>query len=200
MANAAQGNHRHPKKANAKAKKLVKHHKVAMGGTALRGDLVTHFMGGVSLHQVKPRVVKKVAKSQDDELTDAQIDAATARGEERARNEPRALSVEFDRVDRRIVIALANGAEFKFPPELAQGLGDATDDQLADVRVSGNGFGLHWDSLDADLTVPGVVSGVFGTRRFMAQQAGRSTSPAKAAAARENGAKGGRPRKPANPG
>jgi hypothetical protein len=84
MANSAQGNHRHPKKANTKAKKLVKHRKVAKGGTALRGDLVTHFMGGVSFHQVKPRVAKKVAKSQDDELMDAQIDAATARGEERA--------------------------------------------------------------------------------------------------------------------
>lgn len=200
MTSSAQGGHRHPKKAKIKAKKAVKYRKVAMGGAGMRADLVTQFMGGVYIHQVKPSTAKKVAKSQDDELTDAQIDAATARGEARSRNEPRALSVEFDRANRKIVIALANGAEFKFPPELAQGLGDATDDQLADVRVSGNGFGLHWDSLDADLTVPGVVSGVFGTRRFMAEQAGRSTSPAKAAAARENGAKGGRPRKSAHPG
>lgn len=42
------------------------------------------------------------------------------------------------------------------------------------------------------------MNGVFGTRKWMselARRAGRATSPAKAAAARANGAKGGRPRK-----
>jgi hypothetical protein len=42
------------------------------------------------------------------------------------------------------------------------------------------------------------MSGVFGSRQWMselARRAGRATSPAKAAAARANGAKGGPPRK-----
>ncbi|PZR07781.1 MAG: DUF2442 domain-containing protein, partial [Azospirillum brasilense] len=52
-------------------------------------------------------------------------------------------------------------------------------------------------ALDADLSVPGLLAGLFGTRAFMARQAGRATSPAKAAAARANGARGGRPRKSA---
>jgi len=59
----------------------------------------------------------------------------------------------------------------------------------------GNGFALHWESIDAGFTVPGLLAGIFGTRKYMAQLAGRATSPAKAAAARANGAKGGRPRK-----
>ena len=46
-----------------------------------------------------------------------------------------------------------------------------------------------------DLSIPGLLAGVFGTRAHMARQAGRATSPAKASAARRNGAKGGRPRK-----
>ena len=61
----------------------------------------------------------------------------------------------------------------------------------------GTGTGLHWEALDADLSVPGLLAGLFGTRAFMARQAGRATSPAKAAAARANGARGGRPRKSA---
>ena len=65
--------------------------------------------------------------------------------------------------------------------------------------MAGAGFGLHWPSRDADLAIAGLVNGVFGTRKWMselARRAGRATSPAKAAATRANGAKGGRPRKP----
>ena len=51
---------------------------------------------------------------------------------------------------------------------------------------------------DADFTVAGLVAGVFGTRAWMAElgrKGGSVTSEAKAAAVRENGKKGGRPRK-----
>lgn len=61
--------------------------------------------------------------------------------------------------------------------------------------VIGGGFGLHWETLDLEHAEPGLVNGVFGTAKWMAARAGRATSPAKAAAARENGRKGGRPRK-----
>ena len=71
--------------------------------------------------------------------------------------------------------------------------------ELVQVEVEGLGFNLHWPKLDVDLYVPALVAGVFGTQDWMvkalARRAGRSTSPAKAAAARANGAKGGRPRK-----
>lgn len=62
----------------------------------------------------------------------------------------------------------------------------------------GTGYGLHWDALDTDLSVPGLLVGLFGTKSFMARHAGRATSPAKAGAARANGAKGGGPRKAAS--
>lgn len=71
----------------------------------------------------------------------------------------------------------------------------ATAEELADIELLGRGYGLHWEQLDVDYTVPGLVNGVFGTARWMAARAGRATSPAKAEAARANGAKGGRPRK-----
>jgi len=55
--------------------------------------------------------------------------------------------------------------------------------------------------VEVDLCDPAFIAGIFGTRAWMAGElariAGRTKSPNKAAAARANGAKGGRPRKPA---
>lgn len=129
------------------------------------------------------------------ELSDAQIDAVNERGRIARETQPRAVSARFDAQARRIVVELTNGATFAFPPALAQGLCDASPRQLAEIVVSPGGYGLHWPQLDEDYSVPGLMNGVFGTAKWMAANAGRTTSPAKAAAARANGAKGGRPRK-----
>jgi hypothetical protein len=129
------------------------------------------------------------------ELTDAEIDAAMQRGRRLAATEPRAASARYDRQRARVVVELTNGSTFAFPPRLAQGLAGASDDQLSDIEILGAGYGLHWGALDVDFSVPGLLAGIFGTRSHMARNAGRATSPAKAAAARANGAKGGRPRK-----
>jgi hypothetical protein len=142
------------------------------------------------------KTVKRFRIKAKPEVSDAEIDAALARGKAKSETEPRAQSARFDRGLRKIVVTFTNGSEFSFPPELAQGLSGATDEQLGAIRILGRGHGLHWEALDTDLTVLGLVDQVFGTRKFMAQQAGRVKSSAKAAAARENGAKGGRPPKP----
>lgn len=130
-----------------------------------------------------------------DELTKAQIDAALERGRIADETEPRAVAARYDRKSDRVIIDLRNGATFAFPARLAEGLADATPEALADIEILDTGSGLHWEKLDVDYSVPGLVAGIFGTRRWMAAQAGRARSPAKAAAARANGAKGGRPRK-----
>jgi hypothetical protein len=127
--------------------------------------------------------------------TDAQFEAAEERGRIAMATEPRAVSARYDAKADRIVVELISGATFAFPPALVQTLCDATPEQLSEIEVSPVGFGLHWPQLDADYTVKGLMNGVFGTAKWMAAKAGRATSPAKAAAARANGAKGGRPRK-----
>ena len=126
------------------------------------------------------------------ELTDA-----LERGEVAHLCEPRGTAARYDRQLDRIIVELTNGCTFAFPPRLAQGLENATGDQLAQVELLGAGSGLHWEALDADVSIPGLLAGLFGTKAFMARHAGRATSSAKAAAARANGAKGGRPRKAA---
>lgn len=129
------------------------------------------------------------------DLSDAQFVAAQERGRIAAQIEPRAARVRYDRRRGRMVIALTNGCTFSFPPHLAQGLENASDDEIAKFEVLGNGYGLHWETLDVDLSIPGLLAGLFGTKSHMARHAGQTRSAAKAAAARANGAKGGRPRK-----
>lgn len=131
------------------------------------------------------------------ELTETEIDAALERGRVAQRHEPRAATARYDRRSDRVIVELTNGCAFAFPPKLAQGLERATEEQLSQVEILGAGSGLHWEALDADLSIAGLLAGLFGTRAYLAQQAGRVTSSAKAAAARTNGAKGGRPRRSA---
>lgn len=126
------------------------------------------------------------------ELTLEQIEAANERGRIVRETQPHAQAARYDAKTNRVIVDLTNGATFAFPTMLVEGLHNVTPTELAEVEVIGSGFGLHWETLDLDYTVPGLVGGVFGTAKWMAAKAGRTTSAAKAAAAR---AKGGRPRK-----
>lgn len=129
------------------------------------------------------------------DLCETRFAAAEERGRIAEQAEPRAASARYDRRRGRMVVALTNGCSFTFPARLAQGLEQASDEQIAAFEILGAGYGLHWESLDVDLSIPGLLAGLFGTRSYMARRAGQARSPAKAAAARTNGAKGGRPRK-----
>lgn len=132
------------------------------------------------------------------QITDAALAAARRRGALADQAEPRAAAARYDAASGRIIVDLTNGCVFAFPARALQGLADAPDADLAAVEITGVGRGLYWPRLDADFTVPGLLMGLFGSRTWMAQEqarrAGSVTSPAKAAAARENGRKGGRPR------
>src|SRR5208282_944625 len=135
------------------------------------------------------------------DLNEEQLKRAEARGRKMLETEPRAAAAHYDLAARRVVIELANGCAYAFPAQRVQDLQGASEEDLANVEVDGAGLNLHWPKLDVDLYVPALVAGVFGTRAWIARElarvAGRVRSPAKAAAARSNGAKGGRPRKAA---
>jgi Protein of unknown function (DUF2442) len=109
-----------------------------------------------------------------------------------------AIGARYDPRTSRIVVHLNTGLELAFPPSLMEGLAGASPEELADVEISSAGLGLHWPKLDADVYIPGLLRGIFGSRRWMAAQlgavGGRVRSKAKAASSRANGRKGGRPR------
>jgi Protein of unknown function (DUF2442) len=127
-----------------------------------------------------------------------QIAAARAVGEALNATEPRAVKAWYTADTEWIFIELNSGVVMGFPYQQLQGLKHAASKQLAEVEITTSGYGLHWDSLDVDLSVPELVAGLFGTKTWMAElgrQGGRAKSLAKAQSSRENGSRGGRPRK-----
>jgi Protein of unknown function (DUF2442) len=130
---------------------------------------------------------------------DQEIEAATKRAEERSRREPKAVAARYDTDRDALVVSLSTGAEISFPRANIQGLTQAIPAELAEIEITPPGYGLYFPKLDADLWVPGLIEGVFGSRAWMAAQlgvqGGKAKSKAKAAAARANGKRGGRPAK-----
>jgi len=110
-----------------------------------------------------------------------------------------AVSAHYDRRTSRVVVNLNTGVQISFPARSAEGLAGASPEDLAVIEISPSGLGLHWPKLDADLYVPGLLAGHLGSRRWMAAllgaAGGSARSPAKTISSRENGRKGGRPRK-----
>lgn len=106
------------------------------------------------------------------EPTEAMFAAAEQRGRIAMQTEPRAKAARYDPTSDRIVVELTNGCTFLFPPRLVQGLGDASDVDLATVETGPCGFGLHWAAHDVDVTVAGLMAGRFGTARYMVERFG----------------------------
>ena len=126
---------------------------------------------------------------------------ATAKGAAMRSGLPAARAAHYDRRTARIVVSLASDLDISFAPTAAQGLERAKPADLAKIEISPSGFGLHFPALDADIYLPALLEGFFGSRKWMAarlgERGGRTKSLAKAKAARRNGRLGGRPKKTA---
>lgn len=134
-------------------------------------------------------------------MVDPNVDAdayrdATLRGTVEREAHPVPISARYDSPSRRIVVEFSNGSAFMVPAHALQNLEAASDADLSEVELLGE-TGLHWERLDVDFRISGLMAGIFGTAAFMdaSRRGGRSKTPAKTAASRANGAKGGRPRK-----
>ena len=118
------------------------------------------------------------------------------------------VEATYDEPADEISIKFENGARLELPRKLLQGLTNAAPADLRTIEILGPGTGLNWPALNVAHYVPGLIDGVFGTRQWMSDlpalrarmsELGRKSAavktPAKSAASRENGKKGGRPKK-----
>jgi hypothetical protein len=129
--------------------------------------------------------------------TTADLRSATAWYERRARLEPRAEAVSFDPAQDAIAVRLVGGVTFLLPIAMMPELAEASPQQLRTVYAGWQGEAISLDELDVDISVPGLLQNLLGTRSAAAlgSRGGRARTAAKAHAARANGKRGGRPRK-----
>ena len=129
--------------------------------------------------------------------TDLDIDDALHRAKLHD-NDLVALKIEHIPGLNVLIIGLSNHRRLVLPVEDLEGLEHATHAQLMNYELLGRGTGVCFPALDADFYLPALIEGVYGTRRWMAElgkKGGGAKTDAKRQAARQNGAKGGRPKK-----
>ena len=66
-----------------------------------------------------------------------------------------AKAVRFD--NEMLHVQLLDGCEFGVPLEWFPTLRDATEEQRNNWRLIGGGVGIHWEDLDEDLSVEGLL-------------------------------------------
>lgn len=57
-------------------------------------------------------------------------------------------------------VALADGRQLSVPLTYFPRLKNATEAERREYTISGGGTGLHWDKLDEDISVAGLLMGV----------------------------------------
>jgi hypothetical protein len=120
-------------------------------------------------------------------------------GKRRDATEPRAISARYDRALDLIVVGLRTGVFFSFPRAYVPGLRNARRRQIERIELVGNGASLEWPDIDDGVDLVRLIEHAIGLKTALSagRKGGRARTKVKAAAARANGAKGGRPRKQA---
>lgn len=72
--------------------------------------------------------------------------------------EAHATRVAFS--DESFVVSLADGRELSVPLSYFPRLLQATEEQRRDYIISGGGTGLHWEDIDEDISVSGLLLGI----------------------------------------
>jgi len=71
--------------------------------------------------------------------------------------EAKATRIWFDTDD--MWMALSDGRQLSIPLVYFPRLLNATPEQRKQYELSGNGTGIHWESIDEDISVPGLLLG-----------------------------------------
>jgi len=130
-------------------------------------------------------------------LTEADVEKAIARGRKTRHLYARASSVRYE--DNCISIGFSDGSRVVLPVAGLHEFAGFSLEDFAQLEVGFGGKALCCEAQDLDVSVTGLIATskplMDLATSLVASRNGRKSSAAKAAAARANGKKGGRPRK-----
>jgi len=101
--------------------------------------------------------------------TDAEIDLAIKNAKAYEKYDRKAVRADFSKSADRLRLILDDGVICTIPRHLIQGLSSAQKKDLKPIQILGGGTGLLWPILDVAHSVQGLLSGVYGSARWMAQ-------------------------------
>jgi hypothetical protein len=136
------------------------------------------------------------------DYTEAEMEAFYKAGEEARRATPHAVAVSYNSAAQIYTLSMLAGGVLSFTVSQVPEIAGATPEQLANVELWPSGGSIRWPQLDMDISITGLVMDIVAGegwraayRSILLQEARATKTPKRAAAARENGLKGGRPRK-----
>jgi hypothetical protein len=81
-------------------------------------------------------------------------------------NQPRAKKVWFD--SDNLWVEMEDGRQMGVPLAYFPRLAQASSAQRDNFIISGGGTGLHWEELDEDISVPGLLAGAVAEHKVSA--------------------------------
>lgn len=107
------------------------------------------------------------------------------------------VAAKYDRELDALELTLRKGITVRFPRVQIWELADKSPDEVAEIEIQPGGDGLSFPRTDVDIYVPGLLREELGAlfARALGRRSRGRTSPKKAVTSKENGKKGGRPKK-----
>jgi hypothetical protein len=131
-------------------------------------------------------------------VTDSEIAALLRENRERRKTATTILAAHYDAKTDTVVASLSTGVSLIVPRMKIAGFSKAAPTDLSDLKIDVGAESLWSDSVDDGVLLEQLIEITAGTEDLAALGArllGRRKTPARAAASRANGKKGGRPRK-----
>ncbi len=98
------------------------------------------------------------------------------RGTKKRADFPYAVAAAYFPAIKRILIKLNTGIEIAIAPEDYQTLEHAKPSELRKIEITPSGDALIFPKLNDGLYLPGLMQGLFGTKRWMAEKRKRASS------------------------
>ena len=112
----------------------------------------------------------KNTKTIDEKEFTRQFREAKKRADENSKLEPKAVAVKYE--NGRTFVELSTGWSFGFNPREFSELKDASEEDLEQVKIWGQGYTLEWTNLDAHIGVGAIMLKLIG-EKYLASELNR---------------------------